>query len=216
MSLADVLGTTAKDIQEASGEVAKEFEVLASGAYKGTVEKVLVYTNNFKSKSMRYQVKLTDSDRIISYANDINSELQGNKPNPGYANRIKQFLYATNTSEADLGSVESKEKVKSYGKEYDAHEITGLIGKPITVLVLKRNNTNKEEGEPYKYDNVIYGVLAPNGTDSTGENKEQEFLEKIEITPVKNYKGYVKAETGGSSKPEQSAADKKETEAAGF
>lgn len=207
----NLIGTSKENMDAATGEVGKEFEPLEAKCYKGKVKEVLIYVNNFGSKSMRYIVTVTTKDgetRDLEYVNDINSKLKGDKDNVGYANRWKQFLYATNVDESTLTKSDKAGKLNSFGKEYEYDAVLGMNAKPLLVEVKLRNDTNKAEGEAFKYSNVINGVLAMDGTDSTGDNKGEKFNEKVAKTPIEDYAGYVK--DGKSSTKAKSSETAKE------
>jgi len=192
----NLIGTSKENMEKATGEVGKEFEPLTAGCYKGTVKGIYIYTNNFGSNSMRYVVTVATKDgeeRDLEFVNDINSKLKGDLDNVGYANRYKQFLYATNVDESALCKADQAGKLNSFGKEYEYDALLGMNGKSVLVEVKLRNDTNKAEGAAFKYSNVINGVLAQDGTDSTGENKGEKFNEKVAKTPIEEYAGYVKS-----------------------
>lgn len=187
-----IIGVSQEAVAEATGEVAKPFETLEAGVYKATVKQILMYTNSFGDKSMRYIVNITSEDRDIQFKSDINSTLKDKSVNGGYTNRYKQFLYATNTDEHSLTLAENTVKINSFGKDYEAQEILGMVGKPILAEILLMNDTNKEDGAPYKLQNVLSGVLAMDGTDASGENKADSFADRCKEKPLTNYQGYVK------------------------
>lgn len=187
-----IIGVSQDAVAEATGEVAKPFETLEAGVYKATVKQVLMYTNNFGDKSMRYIVNITSEDRDVQFKSDINSTLKDKSVNGGYTNRYKQFLYATNTEESALSIAPNTVKINSFGKDYEAQEIIGMVGKPVIAEVLLMNDTNKADGEPYKLQNVLSGVLAMDGTDASGENKADDFAKRCEEKPLTNYQGFVK------------------------
>lgn len=203
----NLIGTSEENMEKATGEVGKEFEPLAAGCYKGKVKDIMIYVNNFGSNSMRYVVTVTTKDgeeRDLQFINDINSKLKGDADNVGYANRYKQFVYATNVDESTLSKKTAAGKLNSFGKEYEYDALLGMTDKALLVEVKLRNDTTKAEGAAFKYSNTINGVLAQDGTDSTGENKAEKFNAKVEKTPVEDYEGYVK---GGNSATQAKAKD---------
>lgn len=187
-----IIGVSQQAVNEATGEVAKPFETLEAGCYKATVKQILMYTNTFDDKAMRYIVNITSEDRDIEFSKDINSTLKDKSVNGGYTNRYKQFLYAANTEESALSISPTPVKINSFGKDYEAQEILGMVGKPVIAEVLLMNDTTKADGEAYKLRNILSGVLAMDGTDASGQNKADEFTEKCKTKPVTDYAGYVK------------------------
>lgn len=212
--LTDLIGTSQEALDNATGEVGKEFAPFPAGVYRGVVKSVQVYTNNFGSNTMRYTVTIKNADgeeRDVQHINDINSKLRDDKDNGGYANRFKQYMYATNTADSDLSKAKGEGKLNSFGKEYEFEVINGMNGKPLLVELLLRNDTNKAEGQPFKYSNAIANVLATDGTDASGDDKKTEFAEKCEKTPVADYAGYMKdAPKSSTASTEQKAAAESE------
>lgn len=198
----NLIGTTEENMNKATGEVGKEYEPLEAGCYKGKVKGIFIYVNNFESNSMRYIVTVSNKEgeeRDLEFINDINSKLKGDLDNVGYANRYKQFLYATNVDESTLTRKDKAGKLNSFGKEYEYDALLGMNDKPVLVEVKLRNDTNKQEGTAFKYSNTINGVLALDGTDATGENKAEKFNEKVKTTPIEEYAGYVKPGNGATT-----------------
>jgi len=216
----DLIGISKETMDKATGEVGKEFEALPSRCYKGAVKSIQIYTNDFGSKSMRYIVAVTTKDgeeRDLKFSNDINSMLKGDVDNVGYANRMKEFIYATNADSSTFSKKDNAGNLNSFGKKYEYDELLGLNSKPLMVEVMLRNDINKAEGAPYKYDNVIKGVLALDGTDSTGENKAEKFNEKITKTPIEEHAGYVKkSSTYSSTTTEEADVAKAQAKASNF
>ncbi len=196
MGILDSLGVTEEQINNATGSaVAKEFEALKSGAFNATVKEVVVYKQKFKDNEatfMRYTVNITDNDKDLTFRNDIGKTLKDGKPNGGYADRLKMFSYATGVSMDEL-SMKDGAEVKSYGKDCSGSFIIGMNGKKLKALVRLTEDTNKADGEPYKFTNDIEGVTSLDGTDPTGENAVQKFEDKVAKTPSFKIKGYVKA-----------------------
>jgi len=215
MEILNQLGIDKEEYESATGEVGKEFTPLDAGVYKATVKSILVYTNSFGDKSMRYTVNIDSENVEISFRKDIGATLKDKKPNGGYANRFKQFLYATNTDESSCSVKEKAEKINSFGKEIEADAILGMNDKKILAEVLLMNDTTKEEGAPFKHMNCLSGVLALDGTDASGENKAEAFSEKAKKNPVTDYKGYVK-QGSSSTKGSVDKNAAKEAEEAGF
>ena len=187
----NIIGASQEAMEAATGEVGKEFGPLDAGAYKATVKQILIYTNSFGDKSMKYTVNITSEDRDVSFMKDINAMLKDKKENGGYANRFKQFLYAANVEESALSVKEASVEINSFGKKIMCDEIIGMVGKPVIAEVLLMNDTNKTEGEPYKLQNALSGVLAMDGTDASGENKAEQFVEKCATRPLTDYKGHI-------------------------
>ncbi|MCF6330273.1 MAG: hypothetical protein L3I99_01840 [Sulfurimonas sp.] len=213
--LADLIGTSKETLDNATGEVGKEFVPLKAGIYKGKIKSIQVYVNSFGSNAMRYTCVVTDEDKIereITHIGDINSKLKGDEDNKGYANRFNQYMYASNTSEGNISRKEKVGKLNSFGKEYEFDAILGMNDKPVIVEVLLRNDTNKAEGQPFKYSNSIANVLAPDGTDASGEDKATDFAAKCEKTPVSDYAGYIKnnVKTSTASNEQKVAADQQD------
>jgi len=210
MAVSDLIGASTEAFDNATGEAGKEFKPFPAGIYRGKVKAIHVYTNKFGSKTMRYIVTITNAEgeeRDVQHISDINSKLKNDKDNGGYSSRIKQYMYATNTSGDDISKVKGEGTINSFGKEYEYENILGMNDKSLLVEVLLRNDTNKAEGEPFKYSNAIVHVLATDGTDSSGEDKKTEFAEKCEKTPVVDYAGYVKKEAKATTaSSEQKAA----------
>ena len=208
----NLIGASEEAMTKATGEVAKDFAPLDAGVYKGVVKAIQLYTNNFDDKSMRYVITVKNAEceeRDVQFTNDISAKLKDKSDNMGYANRFKMFQYATNVADADLGKKAGEGQLNSFGKKYDFEEITGMTGKPCTVLLKLRNDTTKAEGASFKYSNTIAGVLATDGTDASGEDKATEFDDKVKTTPVENYEGYVKgaAATTTASTEQKAAAE---------
>jgi len=211
--LTDLIGTSKEALDNATGEVGKDFKPFPAGVYRGKIKSIQVYTNNFGSNSMRYTVTITNADgeeRDVQHINDINSKLKDDKDNGGYANRFKQYMYATNTADSDLSKAKGEGTINSFGKEYKYDVINGMNDKPLLVELLLRNDTNKAEGQPFKYSNAIANVLATDGTDASGDDKKTEFAEKCEKTPVVDYAGYIK----GGAKASTTASDEQKAAAA--
>ena len=212
--IANLIGTSEETYKDAKAELAKEFEPLKSGVYSGQVKSIKVYVNNFGSNSMRYTITVKDEDgekRDVEFINDINSKLKGDVDNLGYSARFKSVLYATGTDESDLSKKDKVGKLNSFGKEYDFDEILGMNGKLVKVEVMLRNDTNKAEGASFKYSNAIAGILAPDGTDASSEDKAEAFRKKIETKPVFDYEGYMK-KSATAAQSATSAADLAESD----
>ena len=158
----------------------------------------MVYKNKFSGTQMKYIVNLTDSDRDIEFRQDIGAKLKPDAngvaaDNIGYANRLKQFCYAAGVELDALTLAPSTTKHKIFGKDEDVTLIQGLAGKSVIALVRHSEDTEKAEGESYKYSNDLEGVCATNGTDASGENAQEIFLAKVEKTPTFKFKGKAKA-----------------------
>jgi len=214
MNVLAAAGISETGFEKATGEVAGEFKVLDAGVYKATIKEIAIYQNTFGGKTMRYTVNLTEDDRDITFRKDINSHLKDNVENDGYINRFKQFLYAANVKDSECKNKKKAVKINSFGKEYDADIVLGPVGKPILAEVLLMEDTTKTEGEPYHLQNALAGVLAVDGTDASGENKVEAFVEKCKKTPTTKFQGYVKASTTTSGTVNANAA--KEAEEEGF
>ena len=215
MSILETIGASKEAMDNATGEVSGEFKALDAGVYAATIKEVLVYTNQFGGRTMKYIVNITSEDVNIGFRKDIGAELKGGKENTGYANRFKQFLYASNTAEGDCTAKPHTEKISSFGQEFDAEAILGMNGKKVLAEVLLMNDTTKTDGESFKMSNALSGVLAMDGTDASGENKAEAFAEKCKTSPVTEYKGYVKsgsANTQAVANPDVAA----EAESKGF
>jgi len=183
MSILDTLGISKDSYDKAEGKAATEaFKPLPSGAYPGTIESVIVYTGKFGTQ-MSYKVRLNDSDRVVSFANDIGKTLQTGAENGGFASRLKSFVHASGVSESDLTMKEGV-KINSYGTEYEGSELIGWVGKPVIALVKLVENPNVDEKDAYRFQNEIEGVTAPDGTDATGTNAKEVFEAKITERPV--------------------------------
>ena len=215
MSVNDLLGVSQEELNKATGEVAKPFEPLPAGCYKATIKEILVYKNNFESTSMRYTVNITSEDRDVEFMKDIGSTLKNGETNGGYTNRIKQFAYAANVPDSEW-TPGDKVKINSFGKEYEATKILGPIGKPVIAEVLLMDDTNKADGVAYKLQNKLSGVLAMDGTDSSGENKADEFAKRCEEKPLTPYEGYVKPGNAATKGTVGTDAAKEAASSAGF
>ena len=171
--------------QGEASAVAKEFTAMTSGVYDGTVKEVIVYTNQYDGKQMRYNIEVTvdGEPKNVTFRSDIGKTLKDGSDNKGYAGRLKQFAYATNTELAAL-SIGKDVTIKSFGKEVKGEFITGMNGKKIKVLVRQSDDTNKADGQPFKITNDVMGVVAMDGTDSEGENAAEKFEEQVKKTPV--------------------------------
>ena len=159
-----------------AGAVAKAFEALKSGTYKGTVKDIVIFTNKWDGKQARYTV-LVEKDgepAEFTFRSDIGKELKDGKPNKGYAGRLKQFAYATGT-ELDELTIGKATKISSFGHECEGNFLVGMNGKKLKVLIRESDDTSKDEGAPFKITNDVMGVVAMNGTDSEGENAEEAF-----------------------------------------
>lgn len=204
MSILEQIGTTSEAYAEAKGaSVTAAFEALPSGAYKATVKSVMVYVNRFGSTQMKYIVNLTEQDRDVEFRQDIGATLKAEKegevgaPNLGYASRLKQFAFAAGVELDALSLAPTKTKHRIFGAEQDVTLLQGMNGKTVIALVRLSDDTNKAEGEPYKYSNDIEGVCAVNGIDASGEDAQAAFLAKVEKAPTFKYKS--KAKSGGAA-----------------
>jgi len=186
-SILDELGISQEDLNNAQTSViGKQFEPLTSGVYSATIGNISVYTNRWNTNTMRYDVSVTDDsgeERVLTFTNDVGKTLKDGKANPGYAGRLEQFAYASGTELASI-SLGQATKVNSFGEEYDAKLLVGMSGKKVKALVKLIDDQSKQEGEPYKYMNFIQGVIHPNGTEKSGENAEEKFMEMIAKTPI--------------------------------
>lgn len=198
MELLNKMGITGEQLEAATGEVGREFKPLDAGVYKATVKEILIYVNNFGGTEARYTVNLTTEDRDVTFLKDVGQLLKDGTPNGGYANRLKQFLYATGVDQADCNVKENFVEINSFGKKVMADAIIGMNGKPVMAEVLLMDDTTKEEGEAYKLRNVLAGVLAMDGTDASGENMALVFDEKAKTTPITKYQSR-KAKAGNAA-----------------
>ena len=204
MSILSQIGTTEAAYQEATGaSVTATFEPLVSGAYKATVKSVMLYQNQFGGTQMKYIVNITDGDRDLEFRQDIGATLKPadgetvGAPNLGYASRLKQFAFAVGIDLEALSLAPTKTKHRIFGKETEVTIINGMFNKPILALVRLSEDTNKADGEPYKFSNDLEGVCAISGTDASGEDAKAAFLAKVEKAPTFKYKSKQKA--GGST-----------------
>ena len=190
------------DEGEASA-VAKSFEAIKSGAYEGTVKEIIIYTNQYGGTEARYTVTVDKDGEAtdLTFRRDIGKTLKDGKPNKGYAGRLKQFAYATNTELAAL-TMGKDVTVKSYGKECKGEYLVGMNGKKLKILVRESDDTNKAEGVAFKITNDVAGVVALDGTDAEGENAEEKFAEQCAKTPIfdntRKAKAGAKAATTGA------------------
>lgn len=212
MDILNNLGMTQDTLDQATGEVKGEFKPLPAGAYKATVKQILVYTNNFKDRTMHYVVNITEHDRDIRFMKDVSATLKDKTPNGGYANRFKQFMYAANTEESACSIKEKAAKLNSFGKEYECDEIIGMVGKNIIAEILLMDDINKQEGASYKYQNALSGVLALDGTDASGEDKLEDFVKRCTDKPTTAYEGYVKPGNTTAVKADPAATQSAESE----
>ena len=186
MSILEELNLTEEAYtQGEASAVAKEFKAMDSAVCEGTVKEIIVYTNQYDGKQMRYNIEVTadGEPKILTFRSDIGKTLKDGSDNKGYAGRLKQFAYATNTELSAL-SIGKDVTIKSFGKEVKGEYIVGMNGKKIKVLVRQSDDTNKAEGQPFKITNDVMGVVAMDGTDSEGENAAEKFEEQIKKTPV--------------------------------
>lgn len=194
-SIIDSLGISQEDMDQAqSSAIAKVFEPLPSAAMDAEVEDITVYTNQWGGKQMRYNVIVKDDkgeSRILTFRSDIGKKLKDGSANHGYAGRLEQFAYATNTPMAEL-SLGQAVKIKVFGKETDANLLVGMKGKKVKALVRLTDDINKEEGQSFKYSNDIQGVVAMNGTEKSGENAVTPFEEAIAKKAIYEVKGKAK------------------------
>lgn len=215
MDILNAIGASEEAYENATGETAKEFQTLPAGIYKAKIKDILIYTNKWDGKQMRYTVVVKDSngeERELSFKSDIGSHLKDKSENKGYANRLKQFCYATGVDASDLTIKEKAAKINSFGQEYEADAIMGMNNKVILAQVLLMSDTNKAEGESFKYTNILSGVLAKDGTDASGEDKQDAFKEKCEKTPVTEYAGYVKQNSQTQAQTNTSTEDLAESD----
>jgi len=196
----DEIGLTKEDIEQGESSAApKAFEPLPSGVYSGEVKEVISYKNQWGGEQLSFIVSVKDDkgeERKLSFRSDIGKTLKDGSINKGYAGRLKQFSHATRTPLDEL-SIGEDTKIKSFGKEYDGKLVKGFTGKTVKALVRLTNDTNKEEGEKFKYSNDLSGVVAPDGTQPDGENAAETFLELVKKTPIFTVQGKKKA--GNSS-----------------
>lgn len=216
MSILEQIGTTEENYNSATGAASiAAWEPLQSGAYKATIKSVFVYKNTFGGNTMKYIVSLTDHpDRDIEFRQDISAKLKkdeatGVEPdNLGYANRLKQFAHAAGVTLEALSTSPTPIKHKIFGKDTDVTEVLGMKGKPIIALVRLSEDTEKAEGESYKFSNDLEGVCAMNGTDASGENAQALFEAKIEKSPVFKFKGKAKKGAATTDAPAMDPAAK--------
>lgn len=214
MAFLEEIGTTAAAYEEAKGEsTSAAFELIPSGAYPATVKSIYTYTNKYGGTMMRYVVHLTEQDRDLEFRQDIGATLKpvsegvAGAPNIGYANRLKQFCYATGVDIDSLSLSPTTVKIKSFGVEVDAKQIQGMTDKSVLALVRHSQDTEKQDGEPYQFRNDIEGVCAVNGLEASGENAKEIFEAKIEKTPIFKYKG-IKSKTNTTATTVASATEK--------
>jgi len=184
MSL-DKLGITKQGREEATGEFGGEFKVLPCGIHDAVIKEVVIWNNKFGNKTMQYFVKVLEDDRIYSYKDEVSAMTKEDKQNKGYVNRFVQFEYAANVNENELTFVKRKEQIKSYGEEYDAYVIPEFTGKKVKAVIRLWDDESKSEGENYKITVHLFGVLAPNNTDPSGEDKTEKIKELCEKGPIK-------------------------------
>jgi hypothetical protein len=221
MSLLEEAGITQEDMDNATGEVTGEYKPLESGLYKGTVKNVLMYTDNFKNKCMKYIIHLDDHKTDVSYYRDISSMMaKGTKKNPGYVERLKQLLYAVNVDQADCSWEDKGDTVSSYGKTFKAKTLVGVAGKPLVVDVKLMDDISRPDGMSFKYINAISGMLAVDGTDISGESKVESIKEKYEKAPIVKFDGKWKNANNTATADNTTAASTEttaaEAEASGF
>ncbi len=183
-----------------AGATIKEFEALDSGVYDGVVKHIIVYKNQWDGTQAQYVV-LVEKDgepKEFKFRQDVGKELKDKTPNKGYAGRLKQFAYATNTELSAL-SIGKDTKLKVFGKECDGQFLKGMDNKKVKVLLRKSDDTNKEDGEAFKITNDIMGVIAMDGTDAKGELAAEAFEEQIAKTPIFKAPRKVKAGSGDKS-----------------
>jgi len=210
----DDLGIDAATFEAAKDSTVTEaFEVLASGALPGTIESMVLYKNTFGGTNLKVDVKLDESERVLTYRADIGrtkkptAEQVKNKQegdiNDGFVTRLKSIGLATNVDIATL-KVGDATKVNSFGKECGGQFLLGCNGKPVIALVRHSVDTNKAEGEQYRDSNDIEGVTFK------GSDDIDLFEAKIEKSAngTFGFKGYVKKAAANSSAPEASAEDK--------
>lgn len=206
----DDLGLTKEDIDNGeSTAIVKPFEPLKSGVYSAEVKEVVVYENQWGGKQMRYNLSIKDDkgeDRTVTFRSDIGKELKDKTPNKGYAGRLKQFAHACNVQLSDL-SLGAETTIKAYGKDYKGNALVGFTGKTVKALIRLTNDTNKEEGEKFKYTNDVQGVVAPDGTEESGENAAEKFLEQVSKTPIFTVQGKQKAAASTQATTTATGAD---------
>lgn len=208
----DGFGLSTEDIQNAeSSAIAKVFEPLPSGVYEATVEDVVVYKNQWDGKMARYTVIIKDDkgeDRTVSFRRDIGQLLQSGKPNHGYAGRLEQFSHATATPIAEM-SMGQETTFKSFGKDIKGTLVVGMKGKKLKALVRLTSDTNKEEGQSFKYTNDLQAVVALDGTQKDGEDAVAPFTKAIETKPVFEVQGKTgtKSKTGNEATKTSSGDD---------
>jgi len=192
--------------------VAKVFEAMPSAVYEGTVKEVIIYTNQWDGKEARYLVEIEKDGekKEFKFRSDIGKTLKDGKPNKGYAGRLKQFAYATNTELSAL-SMGKDVTVKSFGKDCKGEYLVGMNGKKVKVLLRTTDDTTKAEGQAFKITNDIAAVVAMDGTDAEGVDAAAAFEEQIKKTPVfeitPKAKGGAKAATQATTTADGSSVD---------
>jgi len=81
----------------------------------------------------------------------------------------------------------------------------------VKAIIRHWDDETKSDGEAYKITAHLFGVLAPNMTDSTGEDKTEKVKELCEKGPIKWKSKSKKSDSSQSSTPskevQQAAAD---------
>lgn len=196
------LGISQEALTEATGSsVTPAFELVPSGVQKAKISGAFVYVNQFGTTTLRINVALNDfSGRELTFRQDIGATLKALDdgtvpPNVAYANRLKQLEYATGVSMDNWTYAAAPVKIKVFGKDVDAQQIQGFSDKTVLALVRQSENTNASPDDQYRMSNDIEGLCAVDGTDATGENAAQVFMEKVEKNGgIFKFKGYVKKE----------------------
>ena len=94
MSL-DKLGITKQGREEANGEVGVEFKLTPCGAYDAVVKEVVIWTNKFDNKTMKYTVKLNGEDKNL--IDEILSVAQTLHDDEFYSNLLEEKVGTTLT-----------------------------------------------------------------------------------------------------------------------
>ena len=195
------LGLTEEVYQDGdAGATIKEFVAVDSGAYDGVVKHIIVYKNQWDGTQAQYVVSIEKEGELkdFKFRSDVGKTLKDGEPNKGYAGRLKQFAYATNTELSAL-KIGKDIKLKVFGKECEGQFLLGMDNKKVKVLIRKSDDTNKEDGEPFKITNDILGVIAMDGTDAKGELVAEAFEEQIGKTPIFKAPRKQKAGSGSAS-----------------
>lgn len=211
MNILDSLGIGQETFEKATGSTVTEaFELIPSGVYPAKIKEVIIYKNKFGGDTLKINVsvKHNDSERILSFRDDISKNLKqteeekaADKPgkiNEGFVNRLKSLSIATGVDMVNV-TTGAETKVNSFGTECTGNFLLGFNDKPVKALVRYSQNTSLKEGDQYRDRNDIEGIA------HEGHEDIAKFEEKVAKKEggIFTYKGYVKDENAAKETKEE-------------